>query len=98
MCRTMRKSPTKYSEEFKLSVLRDYYSSGMSKRKCAKKYGLCNADILLLKCGRPHTAVILLIGLWMFNIIINFADRYLAAVRTCNEERHHLSRLNNRPG
>ena len=42
----MRKSPTKYSEEFKLSVLRDYYSSGMSKRKCARKYGLCNPTLL----------------------------------------------------
>lgn len=42
----MRKSPTKYSEEFKLSVLRDYYSSGMSKRKCARKYGLCNSTLL----------------------------------------------------
>ena len=42
----MRKNPTKYSEEFKLSVLRDYYSSGMSKRKCARKYGLCNPTLL----------------------------------------------------
>ena len=42
----MRKSPKKYSEEFKLSVLRDYYPSGMSKRKCAKKYGLCNPTLL----------------------------------------------------
>ena len=46
MCPIMRKSPTKYSEEFKLSVLRDYYSSGMSKRKCAQKYGLCNSTLL----------------------------------------------------
>ena len=46
MCTTMRKNPTKYSEEFKLSVLRDYYSSGMSKRKCARKYGLCNSTLL----------------------------------------------------
>lgn len=34
-----RKNQT-YSEEFKLSVIRDYYSSGMSKYACAKKYGL----------------------------------------------------------
>ena len=46
MCAIMRKSPTKYSEEFKLSVLRDYYSSGMSKRKCAREYGLCNSTLL----------------------------------------------------
>lgn len=42
----MMKSPKKYSEEFKLTVLRDYYSSGMSKRKCAMKYGLCNPTLL----------------------------------------------------
>ena len=42
----MRQSPTTYSDEIKLSVLRDYYSSGMSKRKCAKKYGLCNPTLL----------------------------------------------------
>ena len=41
----MRKSPTKYSEEFKLSVIRDYYSSGMSKNACVRKYGLCNAAL-----------------------------------------------------
>ena len=41
----MRKSPTKYSEEFKLSVIRDYYSSGMSKQACARKYQLCNAQL-----------------------------------------------------
>lgn len=29
-----------------MSVLRDYYSSGMSKRKCARKYGLCNPTLL----------------------------------------------------
>ena len=29
-----------------MSVLREYYSSGMSKRKCAKKYGLCNPTLL----------------------------------------------------
>ena len=29
-----------------MSVLRDYYSSGMSKRKCAMKYGLCNPTLL----------------------------------------------------
>lgn len=30
----------KYSEEFKLSVLRDYYASGMSMYACVKKHGL----------------------------------------------------------
>ena len=42
----MRKSPTNYSYEFKLSVIRDYYSSGMSKKACARKYGLCNETLL----------------------------------------------------
>lgn len=37
-----------YSEEFKLSVLRDYYSSGMSKKACVRKYGLSGDAILLL--------------------------------------------------
>ncbi|MBP3213026.1 MAG: transposase [Prevotella sp.] len=33
-----------YSEEFKLSVIRDYYSSSMSKRACVRKYSLsCNS-------------------------------------------------------
>ena len=38
----------KYSEEFKLSVIRDYYSSGMSKGACIRKYGLSGNAILLL--------------------------------------------------
>ena len=29
-----KKRPQKISEEFKLSVIRDYYSSGMSKNAC----------------------------------------------------------------
>ena len=33
-------------EEFKLSVLRDYYSSGMSKRACRQKYGLSSPTML----------------------------------------------------
>jgi len=36
-----------YSEEFKLSVIRDYYSSGMSKKACIRKYGLSGDAILL---------------------------------------------------
>ena len=34
-----KKRPQKISEEFKLSVIRDYYSSGMSKNACRVKYG-----------------------------------------------------------
>lgn len=36
----------RYSEEFKLSVIRDYYSSGMSKNACVRKYGLCSDGLL----------------------------------------------------
>ncbi len=36
----------KISEEFKLSVLRDYYNSGMSKRACRAKYGLSSPTML----------------------------------------------------
>lgn len=42
----MRKKYERYSEEFKLSVIRDYYSSGMSKYACMKKYRL-SSDVLL---------------------------------------------------
>ena len=43
----MSKKYKEYSEEFKLSVLRDYYSSGMSKYACTKKYGLSSPRLLL---------------------------------------------------
>ena len=42
-----------YSEEFKLSVIRDYYSSGMSKRACVRKYGL-SGDSVFLKWLRKY--------------------------------------------
>ena len=45
MSKVIRKQ---YSEEFKLSVIRDYYSSGMSKSACIRKYGLSGDAILLL--------------------------------------------------
>ena len=38
--------PRKISEEFKLSVIRDYYSSGMSKNACRVKYGLTSPSML----------------------------------------------------
>ena len=43
----MSKKYKEYSEEFKLSVLRDYYSSGMSKYACIKKYGLSSPHLFL---------------------------------------------------
>ena len=43
----MRKKNKNYSEEFKLSVIRDYYSSGMSKYACIKKYGLSSPHLFL---------------------------------------------------
>lgn len=43
----MKKSlPVHYSEDFKLSVLIDYYSSGESKRFIVRKYGLSNKSLL----------------------------------------------------
>ena len=35
-----------YSEEDRLSILRDYYSSGMSMYACAKKYHLSTSSLL----------------------------------------------------
>lgn len=43
----MSKKYRTYPEEFKLSVIRDYYSSGVSRYACAKKHGI--ASLLLRK-------------------------------------------------
>lgn len=43
----MSKKHENYSEEFKLSVIRDYYSSGMSKGACVRKYHLSSRSTLL---------------------------------------------------
>lgn len=43
----MRKSPRIYSEEEKLSILRDYYSSGMTLYACVRKYELSGNSVLL---------------------------------------------------
>ena len=43
----MRKVCKRYSEEFKLSVIRDLYSSGMSKYACRRKYQLSSDSILI---------------------------------------------------
>lgn len=43
----MRKKYEHYSEEFKFSVIRDYYSSGMSKYACVRKYHLSGSSVLL---------------------------------------------------
>jgi transposase-like protein len=42
----MKKSPTKYTEEDKLRLLREYHESGMSKNHFAKTHGLCNLTLL----------------------------------------------------
>ena len=42
----MSKERKVFSEEFKLSVIRDYYSSGMSKGACRRKYGLSSPTML----------------------------------------------------
>ena len=36
----------KYSEEERLSILREYYYSGMSKHACVRKYGLSGLSLL----------------------------------------------------
>ncbi len=41
MCKRRRRS---YSEEFKMSVLREYYSSGMTKYACMKKYKISSSS------------------------------------------------------
>ena len=41
-----KRSPQKISEEFKLSVIRDYYSSGMSQYACVRKYHLNSLSLL----------------------------------------------------
>ena len=47
MCKTMSKRIRRFiSEEFKLSVIRDYYSSGMSKNACMRKYDLSSNTML----------------------------------------------------
>lgn len=60
MCTKMSKKIQSYSEEFKLSVIRDYYSSGMSKYACSKKYGLKSLSTLpswLQKYGSQENRV-----------------------------------------
>ena len=42
----MRKRYQHYSDEECLSILRDYYSSGMSKGTCCRKYGLSCIGLL----------------------------------------------------
>ena len=49
----MSKTYQKYSEEFKMSVIRDYYSSGMSKYACVRKYQL-RSDATLLNWLRKY--------------------------------------------
>ena len=42
----MSKSPKRYSEDEKLSLLRDYHQSGMSKNSFCKFHGLCGITLL----------------------------------------------------
>ena len=48
MCLIMEKKKCRQSisEEFKLSVIRDYYSSGMSQHACSRKYHLRSYSLL----------------------------------------------------
>ena len=43
----MRKKRHHYSEEERLSILRDYYSSGMSMYACVQKYHISTNSILI---------------------------------------------------
>ena len=43
----MRKKRHHYSEEERLSILRDYYSSGMSMYACVRKYQLSTNGLLI---------------------------------------------------
>jgi transposase-like protein len=43
----MRKKRHHYSEEERLSILRDYYSSGMSMYACVQKYHMSTNSILI---------------------------------------------------
>ena len=43
----MSKNYQRYSEEFKLSVIRDYYSTNMTKYVCRLKYHLKSEETLL---------------------------------------------------
>ncbi len=36
-----------YSNEERLNILRDYYSSGMSLKECVRKYGLSHHSVLI---------------------------------------------------
>lgn len=49
----MSRNYQNYSEEFKLSVVRDYYASGMTKYACRRKYHL-NSDATLLYWLRKY--------------------------------------------
>ena len=42
----MRKSPTKYSDDEKLRLLREYHESGLSKYAFAKQHNLCGSILL----------------------------------------------------
>ncbi|MBQ4386816.1 MAG: transposase [Prevotella sp.] len=56
----MSRSRKQISEEFKLSVIRDYYSSGMSKSACRRKYQLSSPTMLnswLKKYGNEENVV-----------------------------------------
>ena len=56
----MSRSRKQISEEFKLSVIRDYYSSGMSKGACRRKYQLSSPTMLnswLKKYGNEENVV-----------------------------------------
>ena len=48
----MSKRHKTYNEEERLSILRDYYHSGMSLGACVRKYSLCGNALLLKWIGK----------------------------------------------
>lgn len=50
----------RYSEEERLLILRDYYSSGMSRRACVRKYNLSCYAVLLrwLRAYESHPEIV----------------------------------------
>ena len=59
----MRKKHQRYSEEERLSILRDYFTSGISKRACCRKYDLSCLSVLCkwIKMYESHPELVSLL-------------------------------------
>lgn len=70
----MRKSRRIYSEEEKLSILCDYYSSGMTLYACVRKYEL-SGNSVLLRWIRSYPSIEKLVSLSSDSEILDMANR-----------------------